>query len=248
MLQKFLQETKKQGKKSWAILIDPDKSSEAVCLQLLDYLHSSATYLPDFFFVGSSLLLAQENLENIVNLLKKHTQIPIILFPGNYNHLVTTADAVLLLSLISGRNPDYLIGQHVLAAPLLKKYGLEVIPTGYILIDGGKQTSVSYISNTTPIPPEKQDIAVCTALAGQFLGLQTLYLEAGSGAVNPVPPTLIKAVSSQVALPLIVGGGIRTGESFYQALYAGADVVVTGNILEKNPKISKEFAAIMKNF
>jgi phosphoglycerol geranylgeranyltransferase len=245
MLLSKLQQDKAQGHKSWAILIDPDKTDEAACLQLL---HAISNYPPDFFFVGSSLLLSNENLQKIVGLLKSNTQIPVLLFPGSYTHLAQEADAVLFLSLISGRNPDYLIGNQVLAAPLLKKYGLEVISTGYMLIDGGKQTSVSYISNTTPIPADKPDIAVCTALAGQYLGLQVLYLEAGSGAILPVSAQMIKLVSKETSIPLIVGGGIKNAEDFEKALCAGADVVVTGNILEKNPALVADFWTVLQKF
>lgn len=245
MLLSKLQQGKAQGHKSWAILIDPDKTDETACLQLLDAI---ANYSPNFFFVGSSLLLSNENLQKIVSLLKANTQIPVLLFPGSYTHLVQEADAVLFLSLISGRNPDYLIGNQVLAAPLLKKYGLEVISTGYMLIDGGKQTSVSYISNTTPIPADKPDIAVCTALAGQYLGLQVLYLEAGSGAILPVSPQMISLVSKEISVPLIVGGGIKNAEDFEKALRAGADVVVTGNILEKNPALVADFWTVLQKF
>jgi putative glycerol-1-phosphate prenyltransferase len=244
MILKTLRQYQQQKKATWAMLIDPDKTNAQQCL---DVIARSKDYPPDFFFVGSSLLIDYQNLQIIVSLLKKHTNIPVILFPGSYNHLSAEADAILFLSLISGRNADYLIGNQVLAAPLLKKMPLEIIPTGYILVDGGTQTSVSYISNTNPIPAEKYDIAASTALAGEFLGLQTIYLEAGSGAKNPVQANMIRTVKSQISVPLIVGGGIRHANAFRQAIDAGADVVVTGNVLEKNPALMQDFFAILHN-
>ncbi len=239
-----LQQYKAQRRKTWAILIDTDKTNALGCLQLINYIEKSAAK-PDFFLVGSSLLVSYDQLHEIVLLLKNHTKIPVLLFPGSYLHLSSAADAVLFLSLISGRNPDFLIGNQVLAAPLLKKSKLEVIPTGYLLIDGGKPTSVAYISNTQPIPADKIDIAVCTALAGQYLGLQVLYLEAGSGATFPVSPALIHAVQQTVTVPLIVGGGIKTAEQFAAAFMAGADLVITGNIVEKQPQIVQQFAEVL---
>ena len=227
---------------SWAVLIDPDKTDEKKCLALIA---QSKQFPPDFFFVGSSLLLSYQNLHVLVNLLKEHTNIPVILFPGNYQHLSPKADAVLFLSLISGRNPDYLIGNHVLAAPLLQKSNIEIIPTGYLLIESGTQTSVSYISNTIPIPHQKHDIAMATALAGQYLGLQLIYLEAGSGAEKPVSATMIATVKQNITIPLLVGGGIRSEDSFRNALDAGADVIITGNILETKPELIENFYRIL---
>lgn len=152
----------------------------------------------------------------------------------------------MLLSLISGRNPDLLIGQHVVAAPYLRQSGLEVISTGYMLIDGGAPTSVGYISNTNPIPADKTDIAVCTALAGEMLGLKVLYLEAGSGAQTPVSEAMISAVRQAVQLPLIVGGGIRTPERARASLMAGADILVVGNGVERDPALLPAIAAVVK--
>ncbi len=227
-----------QHQKSWAMLIDPDKTTLQQLFTIIEY---AQKYPPTLFFVGSSLLMHPENLNLLVQELKKHLNIPIILFPGSYHHLSVSADAVLFLSLISGRNPDFLIGNHLLAAPLLKKMHLEVIPTGYMLIDGGRITSVAYISNTQPLPNDKADLAVCTAMAGELLGMKLIYLEAGSGALTPVPPAMIRAVKENIQIPLIVGGGIRTTTDFQAALQAGADVIVTGNVLEKNIDLMKEF-------
>ncbi len=240
---KLLKDYQQKKRKSWAILIDPDKTTEIKCLEIIA---QSQEFPPDFFFVGSSLLLSHQNLHLIVALIKKHTNIPVILFPGSYQHLSKQADAVLFLSLISGRNSDYLIGNQVFAAPLLKQMNIEIIPTGYILVESGKQTSVAYISNTMPIPYDKNDIALSTALAGQYLGLQVIYLEAGSGAEKPVSKEMIQAVKQTIDIPLIVGGGIRTEIAFKEALKAGADLVVTGNILEKNVNLMKTFYDCLK--
>ena len=242
----LLKNYQQQNRSSWAVLIDPDKTDEKKCLALIEQSHG---FPPDFFFVGSSLLLSYQNLHLIVNLLKTHTKIPVILFPGSYQHLSDKADAVLFLSLISGRNADYLIGNQVLAAPLikqiLKQSNLEVIPTGYMLIESGRQTSVGYISNTMPIPHDKNDIAMTTALAGQYLGLQLIYLEAGSGAEKPVSSAMIRMVKQNIDIPLIVGGGIRTAAAFQNACDAGANVVVTGNILEQKPELMRDFYEII---
>jgi putative glycerol-1-phosphate prenyltransferase len=161
----------------------------------------------------------------------------VILFPGNASQFTPKADALMYLSLISGRNPDYLIGQHVLSSISIKKSWLKVVPVGYMLIESGRMTSVEYISNTKPIPSNKSEIAVCTAVAGELLGMQSIYLEAGSGADHPVPAEMIKAVKKNISIPLIVGGGIRTVEALKNAYASGADVVVVGNILEEKPEL-----------
>jgi len=173
----------------------------------------------------------------LVEVLKKQTTIPVLIFPGSNLHIHSEADGILLLSLISGRNPELLIGQHVIAAPILRNSGLEILPTGYMLVESGKSTTVSYISNTQPIPSDKEDIAVCTAMAGEMLGLQLIYLDGGSGAQNPVPAKMISAVRRSISVPLIVGGGINSGIKAEQAWNAGATFVVIGNGLESNPDI-----------
>jgi putative glycerol-1-phosphate prenyltransferase len=150
--------------------------------------------------------------------------------------------------LISGRNPEYLIGQHVIAAPLLKQSNLEILSTGYMLVDSGQQTTVSYISNTTPIPNDKADIAVCTAMAGEMLGQKLIYLDGGSGAMYPVSPKMIQKVSKNISLPLIVGGGINSPEKATEALEAGADIIVIGNAFEKNPALLSEIAEAVHSF
>ena len=173
----------------------------------------------------------------VITVIKANCTIPVILFPGSTLQINEKADALFFLSLISGRNAELLIGQHVTVAPYLKNSSLQILPTGYMLIDGGAPTTVSYISNTLPIPANKPDIAICTALAGQMLGLQLIYMDAGSGAKNPISEKMIHAVSSQISIPLIVGGGITTPEKAAANCLAGADIIVVGNAIEKDPAL-----------
>lgn len=233
-----LYERKAQGKKSFAVLIDPDKVNLDNFSNLLNL---CTEYGADYIFVGGSLI-TNYIITEVITQIKKHTNIPVILFPGNSLHIDSQADAILLLSLISGRNPEFLIGQHVISAPLLRKSGLEILSTGYMLIDSGKPTTVSYISNTTPIPHDKSGIAACTAMAGEMLGLKLTYLDAGSGAMNPVSPEMIAAVRQSVDTPIIVGGGINTVKKAKNALSAGADVIVVGNGIEQNIDLLQEIA------
>ena len=226
------------SKKKFVVLIDPDKPSDN---EIIDIVEKSKKVGVDFFFVGGSLLTT-DSLDNCIKLIKSHCDIPVLIFPGNSLQISKWCDGFLLLSLISGRNSEMLIGRHVIAAPYLKLYGNEIIPTGYMLIDGGKQTSVSYMSNTTPIPHDKDDIAMCTALAGEMLGLKIIYLDAGSGALNPVSAEMISKVKQTIEVPLIVGGGINTPEKAAAASKAGADIVVVGNALEKSIDRLQEFA------
>jgi putative glycerol-1-phosphate prenyltransferase len=176
-----------------------------------------------------------DQLSTILKTIKSSCGIPVILFPGNNLQINREADAILLLSLISGRNPELLIGRHVISAPILKNSGLEVISTGYLLIDSGKTTTVNYMSQTMPIPREKSDIAACTAMAGEMLGMKLIYLDAGSGAGQPVPADMIRTVRNSVSIPVIVGGGITGATQAKEAFRAGADVVVAGNAIEKDP-------------
>jgi putative glycerol-1-phosphate prenyltransferase len=201
----------------------------------------------DYFFVGGSLIV-NNMLDTLLSEIRQRCQIPMILFPGNSFQLSYRADAILFLSLISGRNPELLIGQHVIAAPYLKMSPLEIISTGYMLVDGGAQTSVQYMSNTYPIPAAKDDIAVCTAMAGEMLGLKLLYLEAGSGAQHPVPESMIEAVSGATTVPLLVGGGIRSAEKVAANIRAGADAIVIGNAVEKDPGLIREMAAVVHEY
>lgn len=233
----------KQGNKQLALLIDPEKTSNQKTPDLAKNIRMAQ---PDFILVGGSLL--SENTSTTVQSLKKHTDLPVILFPGSAFQVCSDADGILFLSLLSGRNPEFLISHHVAAAPILQKSGIETISTAYILIDGGKTSSVEYMSNTKPIPTDKTDLAVATSLAGEMLGMKLLYLEAGSGATKPVPANLISAVKKQIQIPLIVGGGINTSEKLQQAYTAGADIAVVGNALESNISLLKDFCGIRDSF
>lgn len=216
------------------VLIDPDKVTEQDLDHLLTYDH-----VPFCWLIGGSLLFASK-FESTVQYMKARSKKPVVIFPGNNLQLSESADALLFLSLLSGRNPEYLIGQHVIAAPRIKESSIRTIPTGYILVDGGAETSVSYISNTKPIPRDKPEITVATAMAAELLGKHLLYLEAGSGAKNCIPLDTIRSVKAHTSLPIIVGGGIReihTVEAFFEA---GADHVVVGNHLETNPQFMED--------
>jgi phosphoglycerol geranylgeranyltransferase len=234
-----LDERHRAGKKSIAVLVDPDKIDDPARLNNL--LRLASENCVDYFFVGGSLITTT-NLSDVVKQIKETVSIPVILFPGSTLQIDSSADAILFLSLISGRNPDLLIGQHVVAAPILKNNRLEVMPTGYILINSGKTTSVAYISNTTPIPEDKYSLAACTALAGEMLGLRLIYLDAGSGAEREINARMITSVRKAVDVPLIVGGGINTSQKALNALEAGADLIVIGNALEKNPNLLIEIS------
>ena len=227
-----------KSRKKLAVLIDPDKPTDAQIISIIDKAKAADV---DFFFVGGSLLVT-DSLDHCIKLIKEHCDIPVLIFPGNSLQISKYCDGFLLLSLISGRNPEMLIGRHVIAAPYLKLYGNEIIPTGYMLIDSGKATSVTYMSDTTPIPHDKDDIAMCTAIAGEMLGLKLIYLEAGSGAMMPVSTSMISKVKQMINIPLIVGGGIKTPEMAAKAVKAGADVIVIGTAFEKEPELLNRFA------
>ncbi|OFX23895.1 MAG: geranylgeranylglyceryl/heptaprenylglyceryl phosphate synthase [Bacteroidetes bacterium GWA2_31_9] len=224
-------------KKIIAALIDPDKISKLP--QLIKNIESSRI---DLILIGGSLLFT--DIEKTIKLIKSNTKKPVLIFPGNILQVSDKADGILLLSLISGRNPDLLIGNHVISAPIIKKANIEVIPTGYMLIESGKKTSVEYISNTKPIPNDKSDIATATAMAGEMLGLKLIYLEAGSGAANHVPLEMIKKVKNNISLPLIVGGGFRNIENIKNAFKSGADIIVLGSILEDNIDFIEELGVV----
>ncbi len=230
---------KSEGKKSFVVLIDPDKTSTKNVHTLLQQCAESQV---DFIFVGGSLVVT-DHLDELVQEIKKESNIPVILFPGSPSQVTPFADALLYLSLISGRNPELLIGQHVISAPTVKKSGLEVISTGYMVIDGGAPTTVSYISNANPIPSDKNEIAICTAMAGEMLGMKLIYMDAGSGAKTPITETMIQAVASHINIPLIIGGGIKDPEKAYRNCKAGADVIVVGNAIEKDTFLIKEISA-----
>lgn len=229
---------KKNGQKKFIVLIDPDK----VSLSNMDVVMQLATEAKvDYFFIGGSLIV-NNMLDECLQSIRKNCNIPMILFPGSTFQLSYRADAILFLSLISGRNAELLIGNHVIAAPYIKLSSLEVLSTGYMLVDGGVPTTVSYMSNSQPVPANKDDVALCTALAGEMLGLKLMYMDAGSGAQNPVSESMIEAVSSAIQIPLIVGGGIRTPEKALANVKAGADAIVVGNAIEKDPQLILEMA------
>lgn len=238
-IQQLFLKNKKQGRKSFTVLIDPDKISLNKTDELVQL---SVDAQVDYYFVGGSLVISN-HLDECIQQLKSACDIPVILFPGSPSQVSKYADAILYLSLISGRNPELLIGQHVISAPLVKKSGLEILPTGYMVIDGGAPTTVSYISNATPIPADKEDIAMCTAMAGEMLGMKLIYMDAGSGAKNPIPEFMIERVAKNIESPLIIGGGITDPEKAYRNCKAGADVIVIGNAIEKDPTLIKEIAA-----
>lgn len=227
---------KSSGVKSFAVLLDPDKLDDVVFDNILKL---SLEHHVDYFFLGGSLL-SKYNLPEIVARIKLKTNIPVILFPGGYLQVEPTADAILLLSLISGRNADFLIGQHVIAAPIIKQSKLEILPTGYMLVDCGRQTTASYISNTTPLPYDKPSIAASTALAGEMLGLKLMYLDGGSGALQPIDTDMIGMVHKAISCPMIVGGGLNTPQKAIAALEAGADVIVVGTGIEKSTTLLAE--------
>ncbi|MEN9299637.1 MAG: hypothetical protein RLZZ429_1950 [Bacteroidota bacterium] len=234
-----LAERKQLGKKSFSVLIDPDKVDSGSIDQLVSL---SVDAKVDYFFVGGSLVISS-HLDDCIRQLKAACDIPVILFPGSPSQVSKYADALLYLSLISGRNPELLIGQHVISAPFVKKSGLEIMPTGYMVIDGGAPTTVSYISNATPIPADKSEIAMCTAMAGEMLGMKLIYMDAGSGAKKPIPEQMIEKVARHIEAPLIIGGGIIDPEKAYRNCKAGADVIVVGNAIEKDPSLIKEMSA-----
>ena len=229
---------RKQNKKAFAVLIDPDNTDMNQIIETAQLCNDAKV---DYVFVGGSLMLSN-HLDECIKTFKSKSSIPVILFPGSPSQVSKEADALLYLSLISGRNPELLIGAHVVSAPKIKASGLEIISTGYIVIDGGKPTTVSYMSHSAPIPYDKDDIAVCTAIAGEFLGKNVLYLDAGSGAINPISEKMIQKVSNQISIPLIIGGGISSPEKAIANCQAGADIIVVGNALEKNKHLIKVLA------
>ena len=229
---------KEAHKKQFAVLVDPDKTSPGSLETISQKARDAGV---DYFFVGGSLLTS-DHISGCIKTLKRNSSIPVILFPGNPLQICADADAILFLSLISGRNPEMLIGNHVIAAPLLRSLPIEVLPTGYMLIDSGRQTTVSYMSNTTPIPHDKNDVAACTAMAGEMLGLKLIFMDGGSGAQNPISASMIKSVSSTTNVPLITGGGIKTPEKAIENCLSGADIIVVGNSIEKEAGLIQEIS------
>jgi len=232
MIAQFINQQIKQDKKIFALLIDPDHHNDQSLIHTTKLADQSQV---DLILVGGSIL--HNSIEQSIELIKKNTNIPVVLFPGNILQITNKADGILLLSLISGRNPDLLIGNHVIAASSLKESNLEVLPTGYMLIEGGKITSVEYMSNTKPIPSDKPDIAISTAIAGEMLGLKYIYLEAGSGATKKTTTQIIEGVKNHISIPLIVGGGLKTTSDIKQAINSGADIIVVGSAVEEDSSI-----------
>jgi phosphoglycerol geranylgeranyltransferase len=231
------------GKKSIALLLDPDKAKGNSLQKILKIAEESKT---DFIMAGGSLTF--NSIDNLIDNVKQYSSIPLILFPGNLLQLTHKADTILLLSLISGRNPEYLIGNHVIAAPFLKDVKDKLVSVGYILISCGARTSVEYISQTEAIPSDKPEIVVATAMAGEMLGLRMIYLEAGSGATGPVPVNIIKAVRQNISIPVAVGGGITNKNEVKEFFSAGTDLIILGNGCEKNPILLSDACRIRDEF
>jgi len=230
-------------KKSIALLLDPDKAKRDLLQKILKTADESKA---DYIFAGGSLTF--NSIDNLITEIKALTSIPVVLFPGNLLQLTLSADVILLLSLISGRNSELLIGNHVTAAPYLKDARERLVSVGYILISCGNKTSVEYISQTEAIPSNKKEIAVATAMAGEMLGMKMIYLEAGSGATNPVPVNLVKSVRENISVPLAVGGGIKNKSEIEEFFNAGADLIILGNGCEKNPDLLTEACRIRDKF
>jgi putative glycerol-1-phosphate prenyltransferase len=234
-----LTDRKSRGKKSFAVLVDPDKVDRTRIAAISRMAMDAGV---DYLLVGGSLVVTN-HLDAVVQQFRQECDIPLILFPGSPSQISSLADALLYLSLISGRNAELLIGQHVISAPVVRQSGLEIISTGYMVIDGGAPTTVSYISNANPIPADKNEIAVCTAMAGEMLGMKLIYMDAGSGARRPITESMIAAVAQHVSIPIFVGGGITDPEKAYRNCKAGADLIVVGNAIEKDLQLIREMSA-----
>jgi len=234
------------GRKCYWVLLDPDDFSLSEAAHVG---RESQACGADALLVGGSLLYSN-HFDNFVSTLKENVSIPVILFPGDATQLSRHADALLYLSLVSGRNPDNLIGEHVKAAPVIRDCGLETLSTAYMLVESGAVSSVEFMSNTRPLPRNKPEIAAAHALAAQYLGMSLVYLEAGSGALQSVPPEMIKMVRAYVEIPIIVGGGIRDAATAAEKINAGADIIVTGNVLRKENGLERmrEIAEVIRNF
>ena len=235
MIYSYLINIFKDKRAAFLALIDPDANDSEPSIK------SICTGGADVILVGGSTI-GTADFDSFVQLVKSSASVPVIIFPGSSMQISRNADAILFLSLLSGRNPEYLIGEHIKASPIIKQFGLEVLPTGYLLIESGATTSVLSISHTLPIPRNKSDVAKYHALAAEYMGMKFVYLEAGSGAQNSVPEDMISAVKDYISIPIIVGGGIRTPEEAKAKVRAGASCIVIGNVLQKNPELTKDFA------
>jgi len=237
MILDLINKAKNNNKKLLAILLDPDKLELSKISIIVDKINNSDANL---IFVGGSLLF-KNVLDNFVTKVKENTNLPVVLFPGSAMQITNNADGILFLQLISGRNPEYLISNQVIAAPLLRQTNLEVISTGYMLIESGRETTASYISNTKPIPAHKPEIAMATAMAGEYIGNKLIYMDGGSGALNTIPTNMIEKVSKHIELPIIIGGGLRTKQAINDAYKAGATVVVVGTAFEDDKELLDKF-------
>jgi len=237
MILDFINNAKSNNEKLLAILLDPDKVDLVNVQETIQKINKSKA---DLIFIGGSLLF-KNILDEFVAKVKENTKLPILLFPGSAIQITNKADGILFLQLISGRNPEYLISNQVIAAPLLRQTNLEVISTGYILVESGRETTASYISNTKPIPAHKPEIAMATAMAGEYIGNKLIYMDGGSGALNPIPIKMIKKVAKHIDVPIIIGGGLRTKENIQAAYNAGATVVVIGTAFEENVNLLESF-------
>jgi phosphoglycerol geranylgeranyltransferase len=235
-----LLKVRKERGAGYFVLLDPDKNSRET---LPSFIREATEAGVDGFLVGGSLMLSND-FEDHLKTIKQNTSVPVIIFPGSIMQVSSVADAILFLVLISGRNPDYLIGNQVLAAPIVRRSGLEALSTGYMLIEAGNTTSAEFMSNTKPIPRDKPDIALAHALAAEVIGMKLLYLDAGSGARDSVSEDMLRIIAQHCSLPMIVGGGIRTPDEARKKVEAGASFVVTGTVTEENNHHSfiREFA------
>lgn len=231
---------KAKGRKLFSVLVDPDKFSSTV-------IREADRSKADFIFIGGSRL-KKETFHRCINAIKKLTKIPLVIFPGSGEQISQKADAILLLSLISGRNPDYLIGEHIHAAQQLKRSNLEIIPTGYILIGGGKKISTQSVTRTAPINNSDKNMVISTAIAGELLGMKMIYLEAGSGTKHPLNASLIKDVKKNISCPVITGGGIDSSEKSIEFCKAGADMIVVGNAIEKDHTLVSKIASSIHSY
>lgn len=237
---KSILNSKKKGRKLFSVLVDPDKFSSRV-------IREADKAKVDFIFIGGSSV-KKRNFHRCINTIRELTDIPLVIFPGSREQISEKADAILLLSLISGRNPDYLIGEHIRASRQLKKSRLEIIPTGYILIGGGKNISAQAVTRTSPIKSTDKNLAVSTAIAGELLGMKMIYLEAGSGAKTPLNSFIVRDVRKNISSPIIAGGGIDSAEKAIMICKAGADMIVAGNAIEKNSALVNEISKAVHSF
>jgi phosphoglycerol geranylgeranyltransferase len=235
---KLITTLNKAKKPLLAVLVDPDKFS-------LELIRLANTSRVSCFLVGGSKL-EKGSISKTIRAIKEVSDIPVVLFPGDETQLSKEADGLLLLSLLSGRNPDYLIEKHITAAPIIKKMKLPYVSTAYVLIDGGKRSSTQQVTNTKPLDPSNKNYIINTAIAAEQLGFKVLYLEAGSGAKKRITHSLIKQIKQQVSLPVIVGGGIDTPMKVKEAIRAGANMIVVGNALEKNVYLLAEISSCFK--